>query len=149
MGAWTSHLVAIAIHTPALPTAAVTLVGPVVALLITGRQILAYTWQAKAHGHTRWVTINAPLCVCVLLCVCLTKELLSRLLLVDTGQLCFTRGIWKEETRDSGNKLQKSAVLWMHLLVWALPLLCTFCFCHDVCYPAVCAFTSTAPVTHH
>lgn len=39
------HLVAVAIHTPALAAAAVTLVGPVVALLITGGQIL--TCRAK------------------------------------------------------------------------------------------------------
>lgn len=92
--------------------------------------------QAKTHkthtmnyGNTPFVCV----CVCWLLCVCvcfkrvcLTKQFLPRLLSVDTGQLCFTRGIWKGETRDSGNKLQESAFLGMHLFVRPLLPLCAF-----------------------
>lgn len=48
MGARSGHLVAIAIHAPTLAAAAVTLVGPVVTLLVTGGQVLA--WEATERG---------------------------------------------------------------------------------------------------
>lgn len=58
-GARSGHLVAVAIHTPALAAAAVTLVGPVVALLITGGQIL--TCKAKETGASS--TLGHSICV--------------------------------------------------------------------------------------
>lgn len=46
------HLVSIAVDTPALTTATMTLVRPIEAILITGGDVWTYTNNTHTHTHT-------------------------------------------------------------------------------------------------